>query len=112
MNAFALACSGLCGGFGASGLYRAARACVWPTMEAKASEPIPQKQSVRISRRLRAYRICSGISVHVQKSVQVEDGQGELFHLGGIVGPRRQERHREILLGRGGPASGGQSKRV
>src|SRR3954471_6558714 len=98
MNAFALALSGMCGGFGASGLYRAASACCWAISDANASPPTPQKQSVRNSRRFRAYRICSAISVHVKKRVEVEDGEGELFHLRGIVGIRGEELHRERLL--------------
>jgi hypothetical protein len=51
--------------WGASGLNRAARACSCAIMEANASEPAPQKQLVRNSRRFRLYRMCSGISVHV-----------------------------------------------
>ena len=54
-------------------------------MDAKASEPTPQKQSVRNSRRFRANRICSAISVHVKKRVEVENCEREFFHLRGIV---------------------------
>src|SRR4051812_44896449 len=98
MNAFAFALSGMCGGLGASGLYRAASACCWAIIDVNASPPTPQKQSVRNSRRFRAYRICSAISVHIQKCVEVENGEGELLHLRGIVGIGGEELHRERLL--------------
>src|SRR5207249_392875 len=45
--------------------------------DANANEPNPQQASRRNSRRSRVGRTC-GISVHVQKGVQVEHGQGEL----------------------------------
>src|SRR6476620_2648086 len=67
-------------------------------IDANASPPTPQKQSVRNSRRFRAYRICSAISVHVKKRVEVENGEGELLHLRGIVGTSGEELHRERLL--------------
>src|SRR5271156_6051066 len=87
---FAGAWPGFCGGFGASGLNRAARACSWASMEAKASEPAPQKQLVRNSRRLRLYRICSGISVHpglidVYERVQIKKVERQLLQTHGIV---------------------------
>src|SRR5207248_620395 len=86
-------------------------------MEAKASEPAPQKQSLRNSRRLRAYRMCWDISVHVKKGVQVEDGQGKFLHLGGDGGGAgggiggsgvADEFHRQRLFAGRGQAAGGQ----
>src|SRR3982751_2285468 len=113
MNAFALAWSGMFGGLGASGLYRpAARACVSAIIDAKASEPMPQKQSVKNSRRFRLNRICSAISVHVKKRIQVENRQGEFLHLGGVVGMLRQELHGERPLTRGRPTTSRQPPRI
>src|SRR3954465_6915849 len=99
MNAFAFAWAGMCGGLGASGLYRPARACVSAIMEANASEPMPQKQSVKNSRRFRTNRLCSAISVNVKKRIQVENCQGEFLHLGRVVGMLRQKLHRQRPLG-------------
>src|SRR5882724_10139340 len=61
MKALARALSGMCGGLGASGLYPAARACDCAIIDANASDPVPQKQSVKNSRRFFANRTCSGI---------------------------------------------------
>src|SRR6185369_14781929 len=77
-------------------------------MLAKAREPMPQKQSVRNSRRLRANRTCSAISVHVEESVEVEDCQGEFLHLGGIVGVGVEETGGQFLFGGRRRATGSQ----
>src|ERR1700685_347308 len=82
---FAGAWSGFWGGLGARGVNRAARACSWASMDAKAREPAPQKQLVRNSRRLRLYRMCSGISVHVYKRVQIKEIERQLLQAHGIL---------------------------
>src|SRR5262245_16554690 len=102
MNAFAFALSGIWGGFGASGLCRAARAWLCAIMDANASDPTPQKQSERNSRRFRENRMCSGISVHIQKRVEVEHGQGEFLHAGRIVWTGTEVFDRERFLLGGG----------
>jgi hypothetical protein len=63
---------------GASGLTEAARNPSCRKREATASVPKPQKASRKKSRRVRVTWECLLISIHVQESVQVEYGQGEL----------------------------------
>src|SRR6476660_6793948 len=75
-------------------------------------EPMPQKQSLRNSRRLRANRTCSAILVHVEESVEVEKRQGEFLHLGRIIRIRIQEAGGQFLLSRRGSASGGKAPGV
>src|SRR5450432_230492 len=117
MNAFALACSGICGGLGARGLKRAAaRACpvatLPPTMEANAREPTPQKQLSRNSRRFRLKRTCSAILVHVKKCVQIENSESEFLHLQRIVWIAREELEPEFSFSRSGQAASRETPRV
>src|SRR5437016_3152683 len=102
----ALALSGMCGVFGASGLSVPALACSRWNREANASPPKPQQASERNSRRFRVMRMCSGILVHVQKCIQVENRESELPQRLGF-----QEFERELFFLRAGRPSRRQSIR-
>src|SRR3954451_22325697 len=102
----------MCGGFGASGFTMAARACSSAIIEAKASEPAPQKQSVRNSRRFRANRTCSAISVHVKKNIEIEDSEGELLQTFTVVRLRAKKLDRHRSFGRCRRPASGEAPRV
>ena len=73
----ALALASWCGGLGASELSEAPRARSRCNIEAMAKVPKPQKPSRMNSLRLRVKRTCSGMSVHVEESVEVKHRERE-----------------------------------
>src|SRR5437867_12132728 len=76
----ALAFDGWCAGRAFRGLTAPARAaCCWCRIDAKASEPNPQKASRTNSRRVRVTRTCSGRSLDIEKGVEVEQCEGEFL---------------------------------
>src|SRR5687768_4436733 len=83
MTALALALSGMCGGFGASGLIVDAAPRSRCINAPNAIAPNPQNDSEKKSRRLRAMGKCCGIMppcprlIYVKKCIDVEHSQCE-----------------------------------